>query len=762
MFWLKRPALSLVLALRAIMRSILHSRRDIGSGLRMMLVIFVPLLIAGPLARRPGFADDANFLVLGALFVGLAAPSGSYGRRARTMALFACLAAGAGFGGTLLGHWPLLALVVVVFWTFGAGMLLIFGREGGTLCYVATVCLVIPLAEPANLEQAWLRGILLLSGALWALIVMVWDWPFRRFQPLRQALVAYYHTVRLLLIPLRLSMCSHETAKERDNAEFWLLRTRIQNARKEAHQIGDEISPLSNATARRLTLLLKQTDALFEVQTDLVVSLRTLTFQTYPAPMQEVLTQAVAVAEKTQTYLVKALQRGKLQSKRQDLTKELQEVAKRLAVTCAAPLEKESDILTLAHLQHIASLFKRLIGICQGSLALMENAKPDLPPDAHREPRQGLWPVLTDVWQTLATQCSTRSRILRYALRLSSAVSLATALSLLVNIPHGYWIPMSVVILLKPDFHTTHQRIAQRLSGTIVGGLLAGVLSILLYEKELLLLLMALCCFLAFLARPRRYGVYAFFLTAFLVFSTDIGHPGNWTVALVRVVSNLVGAVLAYLAVSWLWPRWEYEQLPDQMSKTISALQRFYQAVMNRYLAPSPDSLDLKQARQQVTRECLRTTTLVERLSHEPHPDQAMLAHAAMRLTAFQRLCESLTVLASTPLTLDPHDAPVPGLALLIEHLEQAFQKSEEGVLYERNATKHTRGEEYLQVVQDALRVVALRRQNEQMLHTPPPMQHDLLGRYASLSMHLPSLVRQIQELVEATCASDICTISHP
>jgi len=751
---LKQHALSLALALRAITRSLLQgSRRDIWSGLRMILVIFVPLLIAGLLARLSGFSDDANYLVLGALFTGLAAPSGSYGRRARTMALGACLAAGAGFCGTLLGNQPLLALVMVVFWTFGAGMLTAFGRGGATLSYVATVCFVIPLADPASLEQAWFRCILLLSGALWALTVMVWDWPFRRYQPLHQALIAYYHTVRMLLHPLRLSTGRNSTEKERDKAELWGQWTRVQNVRQEAHRIRDEISNRSNATARRLDLLLKQADALFEIQTSLVVSLRTLSFQRYPPSVQEVLARGIALAEKTQACLVEALRRGKLTGKEQDLAKGLQEVTKNLAVTCAFLLEKESDILALAHLQHILHVFKRLAAICQKSLALMGNAIPDLSLDFQKGPRKGLRAVLADAWQTFAEHLTTRSRILRYALRLSIAVSLAAALSLLVRIPHSYWMPMSIVILLKPDFHTTRQRIGQRLSGTIAGGMLAGVASMVLYEQGVLLMLMALCCSLAFLARSRQYGVYSFFLTAFLVFSTDIGHPGSWTVALVRVASNLVGALLAYCAVSWLWPQWEYEELPDQMSRTVAAIRCFYQEVMNRYLVLLSDPSDLKQARQRATRECLRTTALVERLSHEPRTNQDDLARYATQLTSLQRLCESLTVLAATPLTRDMQGDPLPGLTLLVEQMEQALKECEKGMPDERLVTKLIQSEEHLLVVQDALRGVALKRHDEQTLYAPHPVQKDLLGIYTSLSIHLPSLVCHTKELIEATSA---------
>lgn len=740
--WLKQ----LIPAFWATIRSAMQgNRRDWWYGLRMVVMILAPLPIAALLTRFPGFSDSANFLVLGALFTALVAPNGTYGMRARTMVLGACLLAFACFCGTLLGNQLLLALVVVAFWTFGAGMLTAFGRVGATLSYVATACFVIPLAEPANLEQAWLRSVILLSGAFWAMTVMLWDWPLRRYQPFCKAVVAYYHALRALLTPLRLSMSGRSVGGEHGEADFWAQWTRVQNTRKEAHQIRDERPRDSSPTARRLALFLERADALFDVQTSLAVSLRTMLFQAYPTSVQETLARGIIVVEKTLACLAEALRRGKPSDKERELAQTLHEVTERLTVAGTFSPERETDILALAHLQHLLYLFEQLTTLCQTFLAEMENAVPDLP-SVQAKPHKSLRTVLIDAWQTLAEHLTTRSRILRYALRLSITASLATAISLLLHIPHGYWMPMSVAILLKPDFHATRQRIRQRLGGTIAGGLLAGVLSIVLYEPGLLLALMALLCFLAFLARSRHYGVYAFFLTTFLVLSIDIGHLGNWTVALVRVASNLVGAILVYLAVSLLWPQWEHEQLPDQMSRTMSAIRRFFQTVMSKYLVPSPSTAPMKKARQLATRECLKATALVKRLSHEPKSNLDDVARYEALLTPLQRLCESMTALSMQNSFSTGHETLL-GLPRLLEQMEKALQEEEEALTGERQAKSTLPLEESLCAVQDALRAMAMERLDEQTPCFPDTPHQNLLGMYAPLSIHLPSLVRHTRAL---------------
>src|SRR5262249_34228988 len=119
-------------SLRVATRKLLPvSRVDAWYSLRVLLTIPGPLLAIGLFPRLLGLPDNAHFLLLGAFFTMLVVPEGGYRRRARAMGFGVCLLLCACFAGTLPGNQPLLALVVTVFWTFGAGMLTIFGRDGG-------------------------------------------------------------------------------------------------------------------------------------------------------------------------------------------------------------------------------------------------------------------------------------------------------------------------------------------------------------------------------------------------------------------------------------------------------------------------------------------------------------------------------------------------------------------------------------------------------------------------------------------------------
>ncbi len=76
-----------------------------------------------------------------------------------------------------------------------------------------------------------------------------------------------------------------------------------------------------------------------------------------------------------------------------------------------------------------------------------------------------------------------------YAIRLGIALALATALYQIFHLPleRGYWIPMTVVLVLRSDFLTTFTRGIARLLGTMLGAVLTTLLLVFLAPSQLAL-----------------------------------------------------------------------------------------------------------------------------------------------------------------------------------------------------------------------------------------------------------------------------------
>jgi uncharacterized membrane protein YccC len=74
-----------------------------------------------------------------------------------------------------------------------------------------------------------------------------------------------------------------------------------------------------------------------------------------------------------------------------------------------------------------------------------------------------------------------RSSALRHALRLAAVVSLATLIGHLTGMQRGYWIGLTAVIVLRPEFGATFNRGVARAIGTLVGVGLASLIALTLH-----------------------------------------------------------------------------------------------------------------------------------------------------------------------------------------------------------------------------------------------------------------------------------------
>jgi hypothetical protein len=99
------------------------------------------------------------------------------------------------------------------------------------------------------------------------------------------------------------------------------------------------------------------------------------------------------------------------------------------------------------------------VGAAAG-LALMVAARRGPPPPEHLMRR-----TIDDVRRGALHDGELRM----HAVRLGLAVGVATLLERALRMPHGYWVPLTVLAILQPDPRATEIRCLQRAAGTLVG-----------------------------------------------------------------------------------------------------------------------------------------------------------------------------------------------------------------------------------------------------------------------------------------------------
>jgi hypothetical protein len=139
---------------------------------------------------------------------------------------------------------------------------------------------------------------------------------------------------------------------------------------------------------------------------------------------------------------------------------------------------------------------------------------------------------------------------LRHALRFGAAMALGVAIYRLAGFhDHGYWVPLTVLFVLKPDVDQTGDRIAMRAAGTVAGLLLATALAEGLGDALVLTtIVLTLAAALSFALLTVEYALFTTAITVFVVLLTDTLGSSAFDAAGERALGTVLGIVVAALA----------------------------------------------------------------------------------------------------------------------------------------------------------------------------------------------------------------------
>jgi uncharacterized membrane protein YccC len=220
---------------------------------------------------------------------------------------------------------------------------------------------------------------------------------------------------------------------------------------------------------------------------------------------------------------------------------------------------------------------------------------------------------------TLRANLDLRSAVCRHAIRLSLCVALGDLIERSISLRRAYWLPMTIAVVLKPDFTSTFSRGALRLLGTFAGLLLATGLYHALPPSALdqSLLVGVFTFFLRYLG-PANYGVFTVAISGLIVFLIAITGQPPADVVVSRGVNTAAGGLLALLAYA-LWPTWERTQVREAMAAMLDASREYFHILILRFSNNSSDlGMTIDEARRAWRRARSIAEASVDRVLAEP------------------------------------------------------------------------------------------------------------------------------------------------
>ena len=553
-----------------------RSRIALDVGVRAAAGVAACLVVG----RLTGHTVAGVTATIGALSAGMASHQGTYRSRAAVVLAAAAAMGFSAFVGSSVGHIEGVDIAVTAAISFCAALLVCLGPSGSVVGIQAVVGLVVfsqfkfPLAVAARDG-----GLVLLGGAVQAALV-IGLWPLRRFPAERRFLsTAYTHLA--------------ESARSVAAGGSALLPP---GAFDGVEAVWRDAQPFGGDEAAAHRVLAAQAD---RIRLELVALARARArlgaagAVSAAAALNRVLVSAGRVLEGTAEAIrdgtspaVWEEERPRFEAARTDLAASQPapdpsaraELVRRVDAL-AGQLRTVLRAAAVAAGADISALDEAMVGAPQGS-------------SAHR--RGGLeW--VREQRDIIRSNLTFSSQACRHATRMAATLAVAVAVSHAFPWNHRYWLPMTAMLVLRPDFTSTVARGISRVVGTLFG---AGIVTVALAElrpsADWLIGLVVLLCIPATTLVLANYAIYSVCIASLVV--TLLAFTGNPELATAgdRSFYTAAGAALAFLAYA-LWPTWEKSSLPDTLAHLAEVEGRYAGAVLRAWSAPSDADRDQLQ-----------------------------------------------------------------------------------------------------------------------------------------------------------------------
>jgi len=566
---------------------------------RNTAAVVLPLAIG----LATGYTEVGVGVAAGALNTMFSDQPGPYRQRMQRLVLASLAAAIASLCGFLVGNELVPLLFATMIFGFFGGLLVVFGVDIARVGMTSMILLVVTAYTPTTLPHALTGAGLIFSGGLLLTLFSIAAWPLQRYRPERQALAAVYRGLAAL--------ARQQTYDDADAPELTAAMTTLQHTLLGRH----------HARGRAMEA--------FGVLLELAERIRL---------------ELTAMAELRANPTIHAMFRG-------DAARVLSAIAE--ALDAAEPPDKaERTLQTLqasetallggdgppdALARHVHALSGQLAAAVRnanwaGSQGEMRALAAETPLPAALRGSSAL--------ATMRASLTPHSVAFRHAVRSAVCLSLALLISRKLNMPHGYWMPMTAAIVLRPDFAATFNFGLLRVVGTLLGLVLTTVLlHITPSEPWTHLALMTVLCLIFRYLATAHYGVAVAAVTGTVVIFLSFEGVNSGAAVHDRVINTLLGSGMALLAYV-LWPTWEKGRVRAALSDMLDAYANYLRALARPELRDAH-----REARTAARTARTNAQASIDRMRAEPGTPIVLLDLAAALFANGNRLARTAMTL---------------------------------------------------------------------------------------------------------------------
>ena len=642
-------------------RSFLNSYY-LGEGLRITAGMIFPAVIGAYLNQGAvGFT-----MSLGALCVYLADSPGPVQHRRNAMIICSAIM----FISTILTGLALYSLwttgLLVAVYSFFFSIIAVYGVRAGAVGLATLLVMILNLRGAPGETHIYLNAFYFLCGGIWYILLSLSLYGFHPYKVTQQTLGDCMQTIAKYM-SYRAEFYSPDPAYDQIYARLLDKQVEIndkQNLIRELLYKGRDIVKESTNTGRVILLIFIDMNDFFERMMSIEVDYKLIHQQfDHTEILGKFKDILVLISEELNNtgIAIKSGRAYRMQPAISASLTDLKTAFKDLKDKEKAAGNLESFIILRSVLNALEEFVSRLQTIQQYSSYDLNFSKDD----ARIKGYQQFVTHQSIQFNVLKGNLNWESNIFRHALRVCIAMSLGYIVSNFFPGSHGYWILLTILVILKPAYSFTKKRNTARLLGTAAGAVLGGLIVFFINDSHLLFGCMVIFMILSFSFVRTNYLVFVSFMTTYLFLLFDMINPHQMKgVVTDRLMDTAIGSVISITINAMFSPAWTYKDFASLVRKIFETNKNYFTSVSAYFTGQNMNQNQYKLSRKDAYVALANISNALNQMIAEPKSKQKNMAafHQVVvlnyMLTSHVATLSSLAQSKNPPLP-DPEYIPV-------------------------------------------------------------------------------------------------------
>jgi uncharacterized membrane protein YccC len=245
-------------------------------------------------------------------------------------------------------------------------------------------------------------------------------------------------------------------------------------------------------------------------------------------------------------------------------------------------------------------------------------------------------------WGSAVRALATRAAAANAA-RVGTSMAVATLVTVVVHErAHAFWLPLTVAVIVRPEYASVFVRTVNRTCGTVLGALVAAAVTAVYPSGVAVAVAAAAALGFAVAMAPKSYGLNVIGVTASALLSASIGAPDPVSPG-IRIVDTVVGAAVAVLFGYLLWPG--ARRLPE--AARLRAALDAAQAYLREAVTPGAHRVAWQARRDDAYRLAHQAAAACAAALAEPPPVSRLAAATLPAAAELEDVVDAVTALAT-------------------------------------------------------------------------------------------------------------------